>query len=496
MHLPIVKHLRAIGRRLPPWVGNSLIGAAYVVLFLLFLQKLASLEITHDPDPEGFVSYARHIQETGTLMEHRRPPGYPFLLAWADKIGPGSMHEDALNLHRTVLFIFFIVFIGWIRKTFGNLVALLTGSMFAIGDNYFVWIGSLMMADLFLSLCFLGFVWCSLNLFQVSCRHKIGFFSAYILLVFLGQSFHSSFWVRALIFLVVSGGFLFWQNRNAQNAFLGNLGLNLSILFLVGWGSAFLSNTWLSVPTEHSNYVNLSNKDKSQKNFVTYWFTISQLASLPPPKNPVSLDKKIEEAKRSCSKELGYDIEIKKIPSISGPFTAYGRVFEKNKVPLSFWQKRILDHPQYLLIPFFREMKLQYHRILRDIMPYGSQSTKTFNVIQLAPPTGSRLSDLFWQTGLDLRGYESLPFWKKSFGIFSEVGKILLLIIFVFVGLYQKEIRKNLAIVPVLLSGAIWLFVAANISAAETRYLLPYLPAFFLLISLSINKLIRISKLI
>lgn len=450
------------------------------------------MEITHDPDPEGFVTYARHIQQTGTLMEHRRPPGYPFLLAWVDRVGPGTMHEDALQFHRAVVFICILGMVLWVQRNFGHLVAILFFSMFAIGGNYFVWISSMMMSDLFLSLWFIGYIWAGWKTFKEK-SPCWGYLLLGCLFIFGGQAFHSSFCVRACIYTVSTAlcliiGILIKKKEGKAEVMKKTM-----LLLISAWATAYWGESLLSIKVEKSNYVNLDNWEKSQNNFISYWLTISQLASLPPPKKPTDLDLKIEEAKVNASKILGYNIQSKKIPSIGGPYSAYGAVFSDNQVPLNFWWQRLWDNPLCFIMPFLHEIKYSYHRFFDDISPFEPISKRTFNILKLPPQTNETYSRVFWKYGLN---YTSLACKKKEnqlIEIFLDTTKKIIWIYLSFIGFLEiSKITKLTNAIGISL--IIWIFISINVSAAETRYILPYLPFINLTIVLGLVKYQKIIK--
>lgn len=290
-------------------------------------------------------------------MEHRRPPGYPFLLAWVDRVGPGTMHEDALQFHRGIIFLFVAAAVLWVQTFFGHLVAILFASIFAIGSNYFVWISSLMMSDLFLSLCFFGYIWTVWNLYI----NKSAFWRLLLLssvLIFLGQALHSSFWTRACIFIGSVALTKLIQSRSISAKNIFPIAKKTSALILIGGIATFSSHALLSINTPTSNYVNLSNWDKSQKNFISYWITISQLASLPAPKQPTELNLKIEEGKAKVSQTLRYKFRssspgaclILMVPSgqflynqldqDAGHFRRYNKIEILRKINAAGWEVR------------------------------------------------------------------------------------------------------------------------------------------------------------
>ena len=477
-----------IDRRLPPWVWNGLIGAAYFGLFLFFLQKLASLEITHDPDPEGFVTYARHIQQTGTLMEHRRPPGYPFLLAWVDRFGPGTMHEDALQFHRAVIFICILGMVMWVQRNFGHLVAILFFSMFAIGGNYFVWISSMMMSDLFLSLWFIGYIWAGWKTFKEKSPWW-GYLLLGCLFIFGGQAFHSSFCVRACIYTVSTAFCLIIALLIKKKEGKAEVMKKTMLLLISAWATAYWGESLLSIKVEKSNYVNLDNWEKSQNNFISYWLTMSQLASLPPPKNSELLDIQIEKAKAETSKTLGYDIKYKKITSIYGPYKAYGKVFSENKVPLNYWHKRILDNPKYLIAPFLYEVKFSYFQLLKNLMPYEPLSSKSFANIKLPSHQSGAVSNLFWTYGLSLTNEQARQH-KIGATITVEILKIGTLLTVFCLGLIKTS-KKFMIVYPLVISAVTWYYIALSIATSETRYLLPWLPIFYLILANGLYGFVR-----
>ena len=413
-------------------------------------------------------------------MEHRRPPGYPFLLAWVDRIGPGTMHEDALQFHRAVLFTCILGMVMYVQRIFGNIVAILFFSIFAIGGNYFMWISSMMLSDFFLSLWFFGYIWAGWKTLKEESSWW-GYLLLGCLFIFGGQAFHSSFFVRACIYTISAAFCLMIDSllKNKKNK--AEIIKKTILLLILTYAFAYWSKSILSLKVEKLNYVDLISWEKSQDNFISYWLTMSQLASLPPPKNKDLLDIKIEKAKEETSKQLGYDIKYKKITTIFGPYNAYGRIFSENKIPLNYWHKRILDNPKYLILPFFYELKFSYYQLLKNLMPFEALSSKSFANIKLPPQNSGIVSKIFWTCGIKI-SEETRSKHVLCARIAIEVLKIGTLLTAFFLGIIRTT-KKWMIIYPLVISAITWYVVAISIATSETRYLLPWLPFFYLIIA-------------
>lgn len=71
------KHVdRLVGKRFPWWEVLLVSG-----LMLLVVRQLLFFPVTEDPDPDGYVSYARQLQHFGQLPDlHQRFQDIHFLL--------------------------------------------------------------------------------------------------------------------------------------------------------------------------------------------------------------------------------------------------------------------------------------------------------------------------------------------------------------------------------------------------------------------------------
>lgn len=142
------------------WPASIAHVLAFAAVIALLAWQFQLLEVTSDPDPDGYVTYAHHIQEHWWLMAHRRPPGYPLILALADLLTPASMHVDAFHVHLATIALLVLTSMLLINRLFGLAVAFVYGVLIAAPTNYVVWMGSIMLSDVFnTSFFWLAFFW-------------------------------------------------------------------------------------------------------------------------------------------------------------------------------------------------------------------------------------------------------------------------------------------------------------------------------------------------
>ena len=123
------------------------------ILAVLLVMQLLAYPVTEDPDPDGYVTYARHLQSTWSLLDHRRLPGYPFFLAVVDSIGPSMMHVDVYWGQVGLYLLWVAALWFWIRRLVGPLVALVFLALLA-APSFYTHSATVMLADLTGSIAF------------------------------------------------------------------------------------------------------------------------------------------------------------------------------------------------------------------------------------------------------------------------------------------------------------------------------------------------------
>lgn len=469
---------------------GSLVAFVFLLAAALAVKMALEFPLTEDPDPEGFVTYARHLQSSWTLLEHRRPPVYPAILALVDKVGSASVQVEAFYLHIALTVAFVSVAGLFVCRTFGFLTALLFASTFLIGGSYFIWMSSLMLSDIVLTILYWMVLLCAWFALRAKGFSRYLWLLAISVAVFVGQGVHASFDKRLLlvaavaVFLWGAHDLLLRVSTGRQQRFLG-LSAAAVLLSISGVtiGAATLSNQLLLPNREPTPYVDLDEWLKLPTNYYGMWWTIVQLTCLPPASNPSSLDLQLEQAKDAVSSRMGYRIERHRLASlnIGSPYEPLRRFFEQNgrEVPLDSWRARAWAHPAKFVGCSLSELKTQYHRIIRDITPWRPLGEKIFNVQGWPAPTDSLRDRLFWKWGINFIGTEPVDASAQTllFAGIVELLKAIAVIGSMVLGTLLIDRRLGLmAGSIVLLSGVGWLLAASLINSAETRYLMPTLP--------------------
>jgi hypothetical protein len=445
--------------------------AAYIwiaVCCIWLFRQAYSYGPTDDPDPDGYVTYAVHLQAGEGLLEWRRLPGYPALLAFIDKIGSASLHQDVFVFQIALAVLFLAVSSYVLCRVVGPVVACAYAAILA-GPGYFARQSGVMVPDFIAALLLYGIVLVLLAALKAESRGGKAAWSV-VLLVFLfcAQLVHPStdkrvmilaiaILIAALTVRIVRQPYPFGSARNAA--------LIAACLMAASVGANFFSLAFQSrIPLSHFDYDAVH---RSSSNLYEGWTLYRMLLCLPPA-GESDVDKRIEAVKQRISERQGYRTDLSTPASFAPEFKEL--TYEVN-IPMDGWHSRLAANPLSLGRCMASEVKRRYHHVLSNFLPFNS------HVAYLSgprpPQDGSEESEIYWSTGIDIRGKPG----DARAAFTTEVLRCILSTGLLLGGLVLIERKFPYWGMIAALWAAGWTLALLTVQAMEMRYFVPLLPA-------------------
>lgn len=463
-----------------------------LLLVLLGLGLLASqlrdYGPTGDPDPDGYVTYAKHLAARWELLEHRRLPGYPAVIAVVHGAFGGDVNKEMFWVHFVLILAFAAGTTALVWHLCGFLTALFYLGILALG-SHFARNAIVMLADLpfiyaFYAACVAGFaLWVSKTAWKA-----IALATIFTALCFVSTSLHPSTHLRMQILVVTAAIVLAaraaWQRTPIVPVIMRAIVLS-GLCFVANY--AALSS--LQVRSGHHAYI--TQDPISSSEFLRGWIAYRMLLCLPPVQDASDLDTKIERVKDLYRERSGIPAGATVPPGFHPEFMA---LVSAVQVPLDHWKPRLWEHPGSLLKCMLQELRSKYHTILRNILPFGDfKSGKTWITSGYPVYSGGPRDHLFWSTGVNL--FESLGPSESSERVriralieIFKAGLSLLLAVGAFVAIERRW--QNVGWVLGLSTLAL-LVVLSVALPVETRYLAPVLPVLYLGQAMIMERLFR-----
>lgn len=448
--------------------------AAYVWIaacaLLLFLRAY-SYGPTTDPDPDGYVTYALHLQAGGGLLEWRRLPGYPALIALVDLMGPGSMHRDVFIFQIGLAALFLAASSYFILRSIGPLAACVYAVILA-GPGYFARQSGVMVADFIAAMVLYGIVLALVAAVKATERvRKAAWCALLLLLICTGQLIHPStdkrVMVLAVALLLAAAAVPFVQ----QPYFFGSAkkaAVTALLLISAALGAGYFSLAFQPhVPLKHFDYEAVH---RSNSNLYEGWTLYRMFLCLPPAENSET-DRRIEAVKAQIAARQGFGTDLSTPASFAPEFRELAREVE---IPIDRWRPRLAAHPLALARCMASEVKRRYHHVLTNLLPFNNR----VSYLSGPPPPqdASRESRTYWASGLDIRGTPA----NSTRAAFLEAVRCLISIALIIGGLVLIERRFPYWGIIAALWTIGWLIGLLTLQALETRYLVPLLPVFAL----------------
>lgn len=472
------------------------------ILLLLLGQQLLAYGPTGDPDPDGYVSYARGLAETGELQSHRRLPGYPALIAAVDWLAPGSVNVDMFWLHFGLIVVFAAASTAAIWRSFGYPTSLIYLALLAI-NSYFARATLFMLADLPSLLLFYGtlasglafvirtgpsrWLWLVLTVTAMLLSFAVHGASAILLQIVL--------WLTIALLLVHA----WWRKRRPA---AGPFSLRPTSSMIVSLG--LLSALTYAAETTVKSQLQLFHDHRvieypipldptattNSETFYRSWLAYRLLLCLPAAAEPNALDQAIEDTKDAIAKRLRYPTNAIVPPAFAPEFLALIRTVD---IPLGVARERLLRHPVELAGCALRELRAKWYFILRNLTPFTPFETDKSWITPAYPPMGDTLSQrIFWSTGLFLERVlndDAQPAAIRQAALIEGM-RVVAVLLSIVGGLILIERRWPLVGAIVGLSMLAW-FTALSIALpVEVRYFLPFFPLIYLGQALLISRII------
>jgi hypothetical protein len=457
-----------------------------------------------DPDPDGYVSYAYGLTETGVIQSHRRLPGYPLIVAIIahDEITQNapimSLNDSSTKdivitnakavavqmfyFHIILTVAFVICTIALIWRFFGYAVAAIYSLLIAY-NSYFARNAVVMLADLPLVVVF--YITCAIGLLFLikydSLRLRSLYAALFILVCAASIAIHPSAHMLIQI-LIINTAIVFGlkkicvtqQIKRLEN--LKRMLVPLLILSVLALMSNILVKTSLQ-KTDQQDYLTI--KETSSSNYIRSWVGYRMLLCLPPGSKSDSLDAEIEILKSKVSVRNGYPINAVVPPGYYAEFLPFidGKTIESDR-----WKKRIWEHPLTIVECAALEFRAKYNRLIKNLTPFTSfDSDKTWMTPDYPANTGSPRDKLFWSTGINLFSVlqADAPETAVSSATKLEVTRIILVIALTIGGLIM--IGRRFSGVGIVMAGSLltWICILPTAVPLETRYLMSFFPIIY-----------------
>lgn len=496
--------------------GADLRQSAKTATLAIFLLLMAALFIWQgsriilsepgDPDPDGYISYAAHINTHGELPQnHRRPPGFP-LVVWAvDKLGPGDAVQNIRLFNLLLASLLLVSTSFFVYKYFGPLAMILYGAIFGI-NSYFLIVATTGLADVFH--CVLVYLLLIVALWLVSSatprRHY--WYLAFAVLTAYAAVVHPSSILRALIFftcLLAVSLILQYTNRarppaKSPHRYHRERTLALLILITIVIGGFY------------------SRLNRNNSDFYGEWFAYRMLLCLPPPMQATPPDWHVEEAKDIQSQQQGYRVEL-----VTPPARSEILLQATKNLPPNVWRDRLREHPQALIQCVAFELRSKYHTFVKNITPlspYGngvglftidvnkenpslfanlfywlSYDDKSLITFSYPPDHATPRDTLFWKTGINLFTHTAVnaPESEVTQRFFVELGRITVVVGVTLMGMYLFAMRFRIVGTALPVSMLLYALAMSISLPVETRYFLPYLPYIYLCQAMAILHILR-----
>jgi hypothetical protein len=459
--------------------------AVGLLLASLLAMQLLELPVTDDPDPDGYVTYARHLKETWTLMDMVRLPGYPFFLAVVDSIGPSTLHVDAYWAQ-------FGLYLAWvallwlgIRRLMGPPVALAFLALLALPAFYTRYAVN-MVADFLASTSFTLTTLVLLR-FATAPARGIPLGRLALLAVLFGLTFvvHPSTRMMLALFMVcLALAAVLTRGRFGRPSdprlplrqILTRLAIAMVALGLSTGAVASVA-------------------DRGNSHYNEAWFASWMVVCLPPVADTED-DRRIEAMKAAAAARLGFPVA--EAPPIyypelydlyAGKFPFSGEQYKTiasldggpfpNERYRPLWQGRMLAQPLEVLRCGARQMLWRYDIFAKQYAPFTSE--RRLVTLTYLPNTGSPRSILFRTYGIEVLDVPDSATWAELSGpLLREVARVVSLMVVAGAGIVVVFRRFGAPVPAVLLTMAGWYFFIGLTLPLEPRYFLVFAPAIYM----------------
>lgn len=435
-----------------------------VGLLALLVGQLLGYPATDDPDPDGYVSYARHILDHGTLLPGaRRLPGYPTFVAAAWAALGRSAQQSVYWVQLGLATLFVVGLWLWLRPRIGRLAALLLLGILA-APAYFTRMAVVTLPDALFSMLWLPVTLASC--WWVLADRPRG---AWLPLVPIGfgvlllQAIRPNA-VPIAILLVVALGVAYVGERAlgrpydaprlaGPRSFWAKLAALLAVALVVFVVADRLLDTGARA----------YNADVVAYRVVVYV----------PPASDAPEEQRIEAAKERFGAIEGQPIEDARF--LTYPTFRFYEEIDRRDVA-AVWLARLLAHPGTYLVSVGRDLLLGHYLLARRVVPFFTDLERVPLFIQYYPPNdGSPAARLFRSTGIVV--LERPPFpthFPLAVELLTALTRLVAVWGLLLLGAWTlaRRYRPYVVAFGVLLGLGVLLTAATN--TVDPRYLLPF----------------------
>jgi hypothetical protein len=433
----------------------------WIVLALLLVLQLLSYDVIRDPDPDGYVTYANHLKETWSLMNHRRLPGYPLFLAVVDSIGPATMHIDAYRAQFGLYLGWAAVLWLWARRLMGPLVGLVFLTILATPS--FLTRGAVVMVADFLAS--VTFALTALVLYRAIRAPTRGRFAA---------------WLGLLVLLAALAFVLHPSTRPMLAVLIGCLGLAAAVYreppCLARLALALAA---IAVSTSAVSAV----ADRGSGQFILSSATTWALVCLPPVADTEE-DRTVEAAKRALADRLGYPAE-RAIPQYYPEFAPILAIPDARQQEMAAARhramalERVLAHPLGLPGCGAQQAFWRFPILAKQYAPFLADWR--FVIPSYPPENGSPRSTLFRTYGIEVTGVPEAATWDELWWpAVGEVARFVWFLVTACIGAASLVRRFRAPALAVLLAIVAWGCIFGLTLVLDSRYFLAFSPGIYL----------------
>jgi hypothetical protein len=444
------------GRRL----GRLAEGVVVLLLVIELVAQLSAYPSTADPDPDGFVSYARHLREHQSLIEHsERLPGYPLFLALVWDLWSAPLAYNVWWAQGTMMVVLAVV--GWAltRRWLGPLPAIILLGILA-APCFLTRMSVEMLADMLYAVLalplLLTIVWWAL---RPASRRSWLWCIPFALGLFVTQSIRPTTFLLGLMLgpaIVVGYVVARWWQQQTGDLTLRLVLTRTAVIVALAFVSFFAGDRLL---------------DRGAREYNTMVVAYRVIIALPPA-DDTPADNRIERAKERLEQVEGQPIDTTHFLTYRH-FVAWQEI--RSEDALAVWQGRLLRWPGLYLFSIWQDLRLNHFFLTSRFTPlfFPLHRTGLFGE-QFLPYDGSLSSKLFYATGIVLY----LPPEPPPALFYAELGPAVARIVavwgFLLLGCWQLARRYCAQTVAFVV---LFLGFALSVSATNTidgRYLLPF----------------------
>jgi len=442
-------------------------------LLALLVGQLLGYPATDDPDPDGFVTYARHILGTGTLLpESRRLPGYAAFsaLAWAALDRPPQQSVYWAQLALTTAFLGGLWL--WLRPRIGRLPALLFLGIVA-APSYFARLAVVMLPDAVFSMLWLPVTLASCW-WALADRPRGGWL--WLLPIAAGQLFLQALRPNAAPMAVLLAGSLVvvyvaerLARRRVSDRFNGSVGRKPSVPPL----RPFVARAGALVGVAVLAFVAADRLLDTGARAYNLGVVGYRVVVYLPPASDSPAERRLEEAKARFREIEGGEIE-------DARFLSYRRFQFSSEMDRAdveqVWLPRLLARPDLYVASVGRDLLLNHYLLARRVLPFFVDLPRIPLFVQQYPPNDSSpQSRLFRATGLLVLDAPPLP---EHYPFAVEAGRAVGTLVAVWglllLGAWRLAQRHRPLVVTFGVLLALSVLMSAATNTADPRYLLPF----------------------